>query len=142
MERDLSSFQSDVTALQPHSCICCQKLLIHNTSTYGNIAGKFSYTKVAEMASGCLLFQTLQTKFDRISYPACRTRHDLTLKPRTWTNSDILRGLDFGWEMKPEDHQVRGYEDDEEEKMLFAFVPKGNQGFNPGLNKDMIFHAD
>ncbi|KAI3572035.1 heterokaryon incompatibility protein-domain-containing protein [Fusarium oxysporum f. sp. albedinis] len=126
MERDLSSFQSDVTALQPHSCICCQKLLIHNTSTYGNIAGKFSYTKVAEMASGCLLFQTLQTKFDRISYPACRTRHDLTLKPRTWTNSDILRGLDFGWEMKPEDHQVRGYEDDEEEKMLFAFVPKDN----------------
>ncbi|KAH7190508.1 heterokaryon incompatibility protein-domain-containing protein [Fusarium oxysporum] len=127
MEQDLSSFQSDVTALQPHSCICCQKLLIHNMSTYGSITGKFSYTKVAEMASsGCLLFQTLQTKFDRISYPACRTRHDLTLKPQTYSDGDILRGLGFRWEMKPEDHQVRGYEDDEEENMLFAFVPEDN----------------
>jgi hypothetical protein len=33
--------------------------------------------------------------------------------------------------MKPEDHQVRGYEDDEEENMLFAFVPEGDQEFNP-----------
>ncbi|QKD57005.2 heterokaryon incompatibility protein-domain-containing protein [Fusarium oxysporum Fo47] len=127
MEQDLPSFQSDVTALQPHSCTCCQKLLIHNMSTYGSVTGKFSYTKVAEMASsGCLLFQTLQTKFDRVSYPACRTRHDLTLEPRTWSDGDILRGLGFRWEMKPEDHQVRGYEDDEEENMLFALVPKDN----------------
>ncbi|EXK78383.1 hypothetical protein FOQG_16948 [Fusarium oxysporum f. sp. raphani 54005] len=28
--------------------------------------------------------------------------------------------------MKPEDHQVRGYEDDEEEHMLFAFAPEDN----------------
>ncbi|KAF5967560.1 hypothetical protein FBULB1_11156 [Fusarium bulbicola] len=28
--------------------------------------------------------------------------------------------------MKPEDHQVRGCEEDEEEKMLFAFVPEDN----------------
>ncbi|KAG4291561.1 hypothetical protein FPRO06_13782 [Fusarium proliferatum] len=105
MEQDLSTFQSDVTGLQPHSC-------------------KFSYAKVAEMASsGCLLFETVQKKFDRISYPACRTRHELTLKPRTWTNTGILRGLDIRWKMKPEDPQVRGYEEDEEENMLFAFVP-------------------
>ncbi|KAG4259291.1 hypothetical protein FPRO03_12967 [Fusarium proliferatum] len=105
MEQDLSTFQSHVTGLQPHSC-------------------KFSYAKVAEMASsGCLLFETVQKKFDRISYPACRTRHELTLKPRTWTNTGILRGLDIGWKMKPEDPQVRGYEEDEEENMLFAFVP-------------------
>ncbi|KAF4494403.1 hypothetical protein FAGAP_9466 [Fusarium agapanthi] len=31
--------------------------------------------------------------------------------------------------MKPEDHQVRGYEDDEEEKMLFAFVSKDNLAY-------------
>ncbi|SCO26740.1 related to tol protein [Fusarium fujikuroi] len=127
MEQDLPNCQSDVTDLQPHSCTCCQKLLIQNVSTYGNITGKFSYTKVAEMASsGCLLFETVQKRFDRISYPACRTRHELTLKPQTWTGSDRLLGLDFTWEMKPEDPQVRGYEDDEEENMLFAFVPDDN----------------
>ncbi|KAJ0126269.1 Uncharacterized protein HZ326_30624 [Fusarium oxysporum f. sp. albedinis] len=123
MEQDLSSFQSDITALQPHSCLYCQELLIHNKSTYGNITGKFPYTKVAEMASsGCLLFQTLQANFDRISYPACRIRHGLTLYPNTYSDYDILRGLGFNWKMKPEVHQVNGHE--EEENLLFAFVPE------------------
>ncbi|KAF5615239.1 hypothetical protein F25303_13826, partial [Fusarium sp. NRRL 25303] len=79
-------------------------------------------------SSGCLLFETVQKKFDRISYPPYRKRHELTLKPTTWTGNDILLGLDSKWEMKPEDPQVRGYEDedDEEDNRLFAFVPEDN----------------
>lgn len=127
MEQELSIVRSDIAALQPHSCVSCQKLLIHNKLTYDNITGKFSYTEVVEMASsGCLLFQTLQTKFDRVSDSAFRKHHDLTLSSKLYTDYDILRGLICRWEMKLDNHRVTGFVDDEEEDILFAFIPEGN----------------
>ncbi|CAJ0552226.1 Ff.00g062050.m01.CDS01 [Fusarium sp. VM40] len=108
-----------LTSLQPHSCSSCQELLITKESSFDNPTAQFPYKKVEEKASlGCMLFQSLQRKFDDLAKPFLRERNHLILYPLI-DSDNWLVGLLARWMITQD--CVQGEEDAD---MLCPFASK------------------
>ncbi|SCV61296.1 unnamed protein product [Fusarium fujikuroi] len=106
-------------SLQPHSCSSCQELLITNDSSFDNPTAQFPYKKVEEKASlGCILFQSLQRKFDDLVRPFLRERHHLILYPSIYPDNSLV-GLRTRWMITQDFGQ-----DEEDADMLCPFASK------------------
>ncbi|WZH45923.1 HET domain-containing protein [Fusarium acuminatum] len=122
-------------SLQPHSCSSCQELLITNDSSFDNPTAQFPYKKVEEKASlGCILFQSLQRKFDDLVRPFLRERYHLILYPFYPDNS--LVGLRTRW-MITQDGQ-----DEEDADMLRPFASEGMRLHSQRWNRGSHYEID
>lgn len=107
-------------SLQPHSCSSCQELLITNEASFDNPTAQFPYKKVEEKALlGCMLFQSLQRRFDDLVQPFLRERSHLILYPHINSYNSLV-GLLARWMITQDCVQV-----EEDADMLCAFASNG-----------------